>query len=96
MTEPHAGHDHDPEASAVDCSSALLRVFEYLDGEMGEQERAAIHTHLMECVDCLKQYRLDEMVKIVVRRSMVCESAPTHLRQTIMRSITTVRFDVSE
>jgi len=88
----HAGHQHGVP-SVSDCSEALLRVFEFLDGEMGPDDHAKIRAHLDTCGECLRQYDLDQMVKVVVKRSCAPEPAPVHLRATIMRRLTVIRVD---
>ncbi len=82
--------------SPMECSETLLRVFEYLDGEIGDADHAQIRAHLDECAECLRQYRLDEMVKIVVKRSCVGEPAPLRLRQTILAQLTVIRMETTD
>ncbi|MGO4598253.1 mycothiol system anti-sigma-R factor [Terrabacter sp. 2RAF25] len=71
----------------TDCSEALLRVYEYLDGELGPEECAKIQAHLDECGPCLKEYDLDTTLKSLIKRSCECEQAPEALRMTIMSRI---------
>lgn len=75
-----------------DCTEALLRVYEFLDGEMGPAECAKIQAHLDACGPCLKQYNLDLALKALIRRSCACEQAPVELRTTILHRITMVRL----
>lgn len=70
-----------------DCSEALLRVYEFLDGELGPDDCARIQHHLDECRHCLEQYDLDTTIKSLIKRSCGCESAPPTLRMTIMERI---------
>lgn len=73
------------------CSEVLDRVYEYLDGEMGEHDVAKIRQHLEECRPCLSQYDIDLALKALLRRSCTCEAAPEELRTRIMVRITEVR-----
>jgi mycothiol system anti-sigma-R factor len=84
------------EHEQADCSEALHRVYEYLDGEMGEPDAHKIAEHLQDCGPCLKQYDLDKALKALVKRSCECEHAPTQLRTQILARITTIRLQVSE
>jgi len=86
----------DPGRHHTDCSEALLRVYEFLDGEMGPDECAKIQAHLDECGPCLRQYNLDQALKAVIKRSCACERAPAELRTTILRRITMVRIDTTD
>jgi mycothiol system anti-sigma-R factor len=88
----------DPSGGAgthTDCSEALLRVYEYLDGELGPDEVAKIQAHLDECGPCLKEYDLDTTLKSLIKRSCECEEAPEALRLTIMSriSMTVIQVD---
>lgn len=79
-----------------DCSEALLRVYEYLDGEMSADDCVKIQAHLDECGACLKQYNLDQALKAIVKRSCSSEAAPVELRTTILRQITMIRISGSD
>ncbi|MBB2985809.1 mycothiol system anti-sigma-R factor [Terracoccus luteus] len=71
----------------AECSEALLRVFEFLDGELGPDDCAKIQAHLDECAPCLQEYDLDTTLKAIVKRSCGSEQAPDVLRSTIMSRI---------
>lgn len=95
----HPGHSHVHASgmpTVLECSEALLRVFEYLDGEMAEADHAAVRAHLDACAECLRQYDLDQMVKSVVKRSCRPEPAPLHLRATIVQRLTVIRVDTAD
>ncbi|WP_330474260.1 mycothiol system anti-sigma-R factor [Terrabacter sp. C0L_2] len=85
----------DGAGARTDCSEALLRVYEYLDGELGPDECAKIQAHLDECGPCLKEYDLDTTLKSLIKRSCECEQAPEALRMTIMSriSMTVIQVD---
>ena len=76
------GHPHD-----TDCSEVLARVYDFLDGEVSDDDRARIAEHLDECSPCLRQYGLEQAVKALVHRSCTCEHAPEHLRVQIVTRI---------
>ncbi|MEO3938340.1 mycothiol system anti-sigma-R factor [Dermatophilaceae bacterium Soc4.6] len=98
MTQSH-DHQHvaaEQLAGSTDCSEALLRVYEYLDGEMGEGDVAKIKIHLDECTACLKQYHLDEALKAVIKRSCSSEAAPVELRASILQRITMIRYTTGD
>lgn len=79
----------------IDCSQALYRMTEYLDGEMTSEDAREIAEHLTTCVACLTEHDLDQVLKELVQRSCACESAPPTLRTTIMQRITTICDDGS-
>ena len=83
------GDPHD-----TDCREVLDRVFEFLDGEMTEEDTARIREHLEDCSPCLSEYHLDTALKARVRRSCGCEPAPDDLRRRILLKITEVRVQL--
>jgi mycothiol system anti-sigma-R factor len=72
---------------ATDCSEVLALVYDFLDGEATDADRARIRQHLDECQPCLRQYGLEQAVKALVHRSCACEQAPEHLRIQIVTRI---------
>lgn len=88
MTETGADHEH-----GADCSEVLLRLYEYLDGEMTADEAMRFATHLAECGACLAQHDMERAIKALVKRSCRCEPAPAPLRASIISSFTSVRIE---
>jgi mycothiol system anti-sigma-R factor len=74
----------------ADCSQVLMRVYEYLDGEMTSEDGARIRAHLEDCGPCMTEFERDQALKALVRRSCGCEPAPAQLRLQIMATITRV------
>ncbi len=95
-TDPESHAAHPPAIRVTDCSETVLRIFEFLDGEMNEVDCARIQAHLDECAHCLTEYNLDQALKAVVKRSCGCEPAPVQLRTTILQSLTVVRVESFE
>lgn len=85
---------HD-EASHLDCSEALYRMMQFVDGELPGTDADAIAEHLGTCAPCLAEHDMDQMVKQLVRRAEPCCSAPPQLRTTILQQITTIAEDGS-
>ena len=70
----------------MDCDDALLRVYEYLDGEMTMWRRRAITRHLDECPPCADGFTFEvELRRIVVSKCQ--EQAPPSLRIRIAESL---------
>ncbi|WP_245627412.1 mycothiol system anti-sigma-R factor [Kribbia dieselivorans] len=81
----------DDDTPTANCSDTMLRIYEYLDGEMTPADTHRIAAHIEECAPCLAQHDLDRALKALVRRSCQCEEAPEALRLTIMERITHIR-----
>jgi len=81
------GHPHD-----TDCREVLVKVYEYLDGELDGETVEKIKVHLDECGPCLSEYDLDVALKRLVRRSCGGDCAPDELRARIVMEISQVRL----
>ncbi|HSL59682.1 MAG TPA: mycothiol system anti-sigma-R factor [Acidimicrobiales bacterium] len=71
---------------AHDCSEALNQLFEFIDGELTEQRRAVIHTHLEECSPCLEAFEFEAELRTVVARRCHDE-VPDQLKARIAASL---------
>lgn len=89
-----AERDDAAPAGRTDCSEALLRVYEFLDGELGPNDCAKIQAHLDECGPCLHEYNLDTTLKAIIKRSCSAEHAPDQLRTSIMSRISMTVFRI--
>ena len=78
------------DAEHMDCSQALYRMMEYVDGEMTAEDTRLLAAHLTSCAPCLAEHDLDQVLRELVQRSCACEPAPPQLRATIMQRITTI------
>lgn len=83
------------EGGDLDCAEVLDQVYEYLNGELGEDSIAQVKGHLEDCSPCLQEFGLEEAVRKLVASSCACEPAPERLRQQIMGRITEVRVSAS-
>jgi mycothiol system anti-sigma-R factor len=51
-----------------ECQDALHELYGYLDGELTDDRRAAIHRHLDGCQPCAEPYDFEAELREVVRR----------------------------
>ncbi len=58
----------------TECQAVLSRLFEYLDGEVVDEDRGAIDRHLEVCVDCARRFGFEAELKAIIRRK--CEGKP--------------------
>ena len=47
----------------IDCEQALRQIFEYVDRELGETEREAMHRHLQTCKSCFSRMEFERRLK---------------------------------
>lgn len=69
-----------------DCNDSLEQLYTFLDGELTEHKRAAIHHHLEECSPCLERFDFEAELKIVIARRCHDE-VPESLRRKVARSL---------
>ena len=70
-----------------DCQDALHTLYDFLDGELTADRRAAIQKHLDQCAPCLDAFDFEAELKAVVARSCR-DQVPDSLRQKIANAIT--------
>lgn len=81
-------HFHD-----TDCSEFMLRIYEYMDGEMGPEEHLRFEAHVRECPPCLRQHEVDQTIKGLIRRVEHAVVAPPQLRAAVIARITRVPIE---
>ncbi|GAC1328808.1 MAG: mycothiol system anti-sigma-R factor [Mycobacteriales bacterium] len=78
----------------TDCRDVIEEVYLYLDGELDEESRRKVRTHLDECSPCLRQYGLEQSVKALVARCCGGDAAPAELRERVMIRLREVRVSI--
>jgi len=73
------------EASTTDgpvmsnCADTLRELDVFLDGELSDHQRAAIHHHLEGCMDCMGAFDFHAELKIVVAQKCNNDEMPPGL-----------------
>ena len=75
----------------VDCQHVMRRLWEYLDGELPEDEVAALGAHLAECGRCSPQYRFQLAFLGLVGRAAAAGRARPELARRIRSALATVQ-----
>ena len=78
-----------------DCNDVLGFVWLYLDDETDGAVRQRIRSHLDDCAPCLRQYGLEQDVKVLVARSCGGDVAPSSLRARIRIRLQQAAIDAS-
>ncbi|MFD1830068.1 mycothiol system anti-sigma-R factor [Streptomyces desertarenae] len=79
------------EPHETDCAEVLDHLYEYLDREMPDGDRAKFEQHFDECSPCLEKYGLEQAVKKLVKRCCGHDDVPTGLRSKVMGRIELIR-----
>jgi mycothiol system anti-sigma-R factor len=71
----------------------LNEVYLYLDGEIDADRRQLIREHLDECSPCLRQFGIEQEVKLLVARRCGGERAPEALRVSVLTRLRAARVE---
>jgi len=55
--------------TVFNCDEVFNKVYDYLHGELAEEDRSGIEKHLPECSDCAKEYALESTITAKIRSS---------------------------
>ncbi len=77
----------------IDCRKILDAVFLYLDGEVDAGQKHLIRAHLDECSPCLREFGVEQEVRMLVARKCGGERAPESLRLSVLKKLRSVRVE---
>jgi mycothiol system anti-sigma-R factor len=82
--------DRDPEDEVnedpADCEETIYRLYHFLDGELTEERRQAIRSHLDGCGDCFDALGFEaELRRVIADRCK--DRVPASLRERIAEAI---------
>jgi mycothiol system anti-sigma-R factor len=69
-----------------DCKDALHQLYDFLDGELTADKKAAIQHHLDSCQPCAEPYDFEAELRLVVRKKCA-EAVPESLMAKIRKAI---------
>lgn len=70
----------------VPCDHVIAKLWEYVDGELKEENAARVRAHLEICSRCFPQYDFQRAYKEFVRRSAQ-QPMPARLRRRVFEAI---------
>lgn len=71
----------------ADCNETLRELYQYLDGELTEEDCRQIQRHLDDCSPCLEAFDFEAELKLVVRnrcRDTVPEKLRVRIAQVLL------------
>jgi len=72
------------------CQEALDKLFEYIDGEMSDEDLLRIGAHLKECPPCEAEHQINEKIRLLVSQAHG-EKAPHQLRERVLSTLKMAR-----
>jgi mycothiol system anti-sigma-R factor len=85
-------HDH-AEHDTGNCDEALQELYTFLDGELTEQKRSKIKTHLDDCSPCLEVYDFEAELRMVIKHRCQ-EQVPDTLRQKVAQKLAAIDHEL--
>ena len=73
----------------MECEEVLIRLWEYLDDELGPKEAREMAVHLHDCPECYPRYRRDRSFLLVLERQRTNCLAPAGLRLSVLMQLRT-------
>lgn len=70
----------------ISCADAVKQLWEYLDGELAEQDRAAIEEHLSFCRRCCGEVEFAHELRAFLRREASAE-IPDDVRARLIATL---------
>ncbi len=68
----------------MNCMETAARLHLYIDRELNAEEVAIVHQHLKDCPSCECRFHFDMHLKRLMHERCTIETAPEHLRASIM------------
>ncbi len=75
-----------------DCNETLREIYEYLDGELTNDEKAKLRRHLEECQPCFEAFDFEAELREVIRKRCT-ESVPESLRDKVRLALLQAESD---
>ncbi len=68
----------------IDCRTAVLRIWDYLDEELDEARMAEVTAHLQHCRGCEEHYTFARALLDTIRASRTHAPPPDSLRERVV------------
>ncbi|MEV6886044.1 mycothiol system anti-sigma-R factor [Streptomyces sp. NPDC051135] len=88
---PTLQEPEETESSGKNCTEFLDHLYEFLDGEMPDEDMEKFIEHFEECSSCLDKYGLEQRVKRLVNRTCGHDDVPADLREKVLSRIDLIR-----
>ncbi|MCL4213278.1 MAG: zf-HC2 domain-containing protein [Gemmatimonadales bacterium] len=79
--------DHAMDTDHIDCASAMERLFEFLDGELGPELEVRLRAHLEVCSHCFGQAGFERRFLAAVQAAREAERCPDRLRSRVLEAL---------
>lgn len=84
--EPTPASDDACAADPSGCKDAVEQLYEFLDGELTDEKRSSISTHIDDCGHCLDVYEFHAELKTVISEKCRTE-LPSGLKERVFDAL---------
>lgn len=68
----------------LDCTEAVNKLWDYLDGQLNESDREAVRNHVEVCSQCFPHAGFGQVVLDAVAKVRAAEPEPPSLRDSVL------------
>jgi anti-sigma factor (TIGR02949 family) len=86
---------HNHECGPLDCKAVIEQLWEYLDGELGEERTLLIRQHLALCSHCYPQYDFEKAFLDALADCRCTQCAPHELRGRVLDALRSAGFSAT-
>ncbi|MEY4130294.1 MAG: mycothiol system anti-sigma-R factor [Actinomycetota bacterium] len=79
----------------LNCERALAEVYTFLDGELTDEKRRHIASHLESCTTCFEAFDFQTELQMVIS-TKARDQVPETLRMRIAEKISYLRIDIGQ
>jgi len=80
------------EGPVRDCTTAMDRLFDLLDGELTPEREREVRSHITGCPDCFTHADFEQRFLAAVAAARMSGAAPEALRSRVMDALRTAGF----
>jgi anti-sigma factor (TIGR02949 family) len=84
------------QRGAVDCTTVLQQLWEYLDAELGPEKMEAVRTHLALCAKCYPHYDFEKAFLDAIANCQCTTCAPHDVRCHVMEALRRAGFNPTD
>ena len=86
-------HDHESDGTPVrDCSSAMSKLFELLDGECTAEKERQLRLHITSCPDCFTQADFEKRFLDALSSVRKGAGCPESVRNRVIETLRAAGF----
>jgi len=71
----------------MDCEQAVRELWDYLDGELTEEQMAEVRAHLKACRGCFPHFDFERAFLEALAKSKEEQAAPDELRRKVVAKL---------